>query len=94
MIRNSWHKINIKQNAINYKLSELFRSLRLCLEGLRPPVDCKNLSFNEMAESELEDRRLLMLVDNLWLLELLQADTVIQSNSILSIHDWFYPREM
>ena len=47
-----------------------------------------------MAESELEDRRLLLLVDNLWLLELLQADTVIQSNSILSIHDWFDPREM
>ena len=74
-----------------YKLSELFRSLRRCLEGLRPPVDCLNLSFNEMAESELKDRRLV--VDNFWLLELLQADTVIQSNSILSIHDWFYPRE-
>ena len=44
-----------------------------------------------MAESELKDR--LLLVDNFWLLELLQADTVIQSNNILSIHDWFYPRE-
>ena len=44
-----------------------------------------------MAESELKDR--LLLVDNFWLLELLHADTVIQSNSILSIHDWFYPRK-
>ena len=45
-----------------------------------------------MAESELKDR--LLLVADFWLwLELLQADTVIQSNNILSIHDWFYPRE-
>ena len=45
-----------------------------------------------MAESELKDR--LLLVADFWLwLELLQADTVIQSNNILAINDWLDPSQ-
>ena len=44
-----------------------------------------------MAESELKDR--LLVVDNFWLLEVLQADTVIQSNNILAINDWLAPSQ-
>ena len=44
-----------------------------------------------MAESELKER--LLVVVNFWLLELLQADTVIQSNNILAINDWLDPSQ-
>ena len=55
-------------------------------EGLHPAGEGLNLSFNETEDSELSES--LLLLDDLWVVEVLQAETVIQSNNIFSIHDW------
>ena len=82
-------------NLGSHTLKEPALSFRLCLPGLQPEV-CLDLSLlPELPASELSDReRLLAAWPPLWprdpLLEAeerLEADTVIQSRSILSIHD-------
>ena len=83
------------ENLGSHILKEPALSFRLCLPGLQPEV-CLDLSLlPELPASELIDRDLLLAAwPPLWprdpLLEAeerLEADTVIQSRSILSIHD-------
>ena len=75
-----------------HTLKEPALSFRLCLEGLQPEV-CLDLSRVDVPESELRDRDRLLADwlppprDPLLELERLEAETVIQRSSILSIHE-------
>ena len=75
----------INNDTEHYKLIDPVLSFLLCLDGLHPEV-CLILSFNKVIESVLRDRLLPEDPELLLLLLLQAADTVIQSNNILSIH--------